>query len=482
MPYNIKKKGSEYCVYNSDTGDSKGCSDSRGAAIKHMRALYANAGDKSKAYHPDASYLNSYISYLNGLIDSAQYSFMYQDNEHEELVSFSESLIDTCTDGLEKLIRWRDQWYGSAEDFKQAELKEQAKEAFTQSIVDRVKAEIGWTSGPKSFVATKQADGRVRVFMRVSNMYKDRHGEIITSAAHKEYEAYVAESQDYPEFWLWHTPGSKWGKADLVSFDDGFLTVSGLADPGYEGVALALAEQKDLGVSHGFKGIKLQPDGSYIDWYRMKEASPLPRLEAANIWTSFLLAKEKGMALQDKHKKFFDAIGVPAELVAQWDSQNKDVDAALKAAGVEFKEAGMVEVEVTLPTGVKTKAMVPASMVKTEPAPEPKPEPEPKPDEPVTATLADGTTIQLPASVVEEHKQAGSEMGQVLTLLKGLDGRLKALEERDPVADAMEAAIKQGKGFTASKEGEPPSESERKAQADWDEELANLLAPVGGSN
>lgn len=457
MPYSLRKQDDKWCVFNKDTGDNKGCSDSRGAAVKHMRALYANAGDKNKAYHPDASYLNSYISYLNGLIDSAQYSFMYQDGEHEELVSFSEQLIDTCSSGLEQLVRWRNEWYGSAEDFKQAELRQQAKEAFTQEVIDKVKAAIGWQSQPKAFVATKQADGRVRVFMRVSNMYKDRHGEIITSDAHKEYEAYVEQEHEYPEFWLWHTPGSRWGQADLVSFDDGFLTVSGLADPGYESWALALAEQKDLGVSHGFKYIKLQPDGSYIDWYRMKEASPLPRLEAANIWTSLMV--EKGMALQDKHKKFFEAVGVPSATIEQWDKENKDIDGLLKTVGVEFKEV--------------------------ENPPEPEPEPTPKPDDEgtVTATLPDGSTVVLPSSVVEEHKQADKgELGQVISLLKGMDTRLKALEERDPVADAMEAGIKQGAGFVGSKQGEKPSEDEAKAQAKWDDDLVNLLAPVGGSN
>lgn len=399
MPYSIRKQGSKYCVFNKDTGDNKGCSDSREMAMKHMAALYANAGDAGKKE-------------------------------------------------LETDIRVAlDEWV--AED-----VREQAKAAFTQDIIEKVKAEIGWTSGPKSIVATKQADGRVRVFMRVSNMYKDRHGEIITSEAHKEYEQHVAQSGEYPEFWLWHTPGSRWGQADLVSFDDGFLTVSGLADPGYESWALALGEQKDLGVSHGFKGISLENRG-YIDWYRMKEASPLPRLEAANLWTS--LAVEKGMALQDKHKKFFEAIGVSAETIQTWDKENKDIDGLLKAAGIEYKE-------VENP---------------------PEPEPEPKPDEKVTATLADGTTVDLPASVVNEHKAATSpETSLVLKELGKIADRLKALEERDTVSDTLETALRNGKGFVASKEGSAPSSDEAKANKDWEEELASLLLPAvgGGAN
>lgn len=196
---------------------------------------------------------------------------------------------------------------------------------------------------PSCLEAVKQTDGRVRIFMRVSNNFKDRHGEIITEAAHKEYEQYVAESGDYPEFWLWHRPYAKWGQADLVSYDEGFLTVSGLADWGMEHIAYGLASlnSEELGVSHGFKYISLEGQGQ-IDWYRMREASPLPRLEAANLWTSLLVAKEmgEGMALGDKHKKFFASVGVPDTVIAQWDQENKDIGGLLKQAGLEYKEIG----------------------------------------------------------------------------------------------------------------------------------------------
>jgi len=48
MPYNIRKEGDKWCVYNKDTGDKKGCSDSEEKAKGHMRALYA-AENKSMA-------------------------------------------------------------------------------------------------------------------------------------------------------------------------------------------------------------------------------------------------------------------------------------------------------------------------------------------------------------------------------------------------------------------------------------------------
>lgn len=44
MPYSLYKQGSRTCVKNSDTGESKGCSDTRAKAVAHMRALYAAEG------------------------------------------------------------------------------------------------------------------------------------------------------------------------------------------------------------------------------------------------------------------------------------------------------------------------------------------------------------------------------------------------------------------------------------------------------
>ena len=41
MPYILRKKGNKYVVINKATGQSKGVSDSKAMAIKHMRALYA---------------------------------------------------------------------------------------------------------------------------------------------------------------------------------------------------------------------------------------------------------------------------------------------------------------------------------------------------------------------------------------------------------------------------------------------------------
>ena len=51
MPYEIRKRGDKWHVFNQETGEDKGASDSRDMAVAHMRALYAAENDE-RAYEP----------------------------------------------------------------------------------------------------------------------------------------------------------------------------------------------------------------------------------------------------------------------------------------------------------------------------------------------------------------------------------------------------------------------------------------------
>lgn len=444
MPYEMRKKGSRYCVYNKDTGESKGCSASKEMGLRHMRALYANAGGKDEAGQAIAAG------------DSCSCD------------------ICLCLDQYDSLVEELDE------------------KSVAQQVIDGLKGFFTVDGHPKRpstdqpIVAFKQADGRVRVMMRVSNNFKDRHNEIITEAAHKEYEAYVKETGDYPEFRLWHVPVSRWGQADLVSFDDGFLTVSGLADPGFEEVGLALATNKEMGVSHGFKGISVL--SGEVNWYRMFESSPLPRDEAANYWTNVELVKqlEKGMALADKHKTFFTSLGVPADKIAQWDTESKSLQGMLKEAGIEFKELGdekpagnsngkEEEQSAAKPAQENTQQTSEAAQGTS--------------GETVEVTLPDGTKALVPAGSVSRQPDA---MAGAPDWAKALMSKLQGVEEKNKEleaglkglaasgTDSWEAAIQQGKGFVASKEGSAPSGQEVATQDAWEKELAALL--TGGNN
>lgn len=46
MPYKIRKEGEKQCVYNTDTGERKGCSDSYKKAVAFMRKLYQVESEK----------------------------------------------------------------------------------------------------------------------------------------------------------------------------------------------------------------------------------------------------------------------------------------------------------------------------------------------------------------------------------------------------------------------------------------------------
>jgi len=42
MPYEIRKVGGKFCVFNQDTGKRRGCSPTRKAAGEFMKACYAH--------------------------------------------------------------------------------------------------------------------------------------------------------------------------------------------------------------------------------------------------------------------------------------------------------------------------------------------------------------------------------------------------------------------------------------------------------
>lgn len=335
MPYTMRKVGSQYCVFNKDTGDKKGCSDTQEKAKAYMRALYANSKDeKQKDYHPDVYILNGMIYSLDSMVSSCQ--SLVVSAEHEELKAMGEHQIDTLTDLLVQLITWRAEWYGDEESLKEKAVK----------VKNTVLEALGFGSigddtelSPDRMVFIKQiVDGRerLRVLMRGTNQFKDRHKEIITEAAHKDYEQWVQDTGRFPEFWIWHLKGSRWGQADFVGYSDGFLTVSGLVDEGKEELAQTMAEL-DLGVSHGFIALKSQ-DGGVIEAYRSFEFSVLPRDAAANVWTAMKIAKEASLPLsENQFKVLTEDLKIPTEVVRGWEQENKGFGDALRAS-VEFKE------------------------------------------------------------------------------------------------------------------------------------------------
>jgi hypothetical protein len=198
------------------------------------------------------------------------------------------------------------------------------------------------TAGLKEALCiVKQADGRMRWYARYSNNFKDRDGEIITEAAHKEYINWAASGGVYPELWLWHTPGTRFGQADWLDYADGFTHASGLVDDADRAVAVVGAlRDKELGVSHG---MLCSQQGNLITKYRSFEISVLP-LERASVWTtSFDIAgKETQMAFTPEKRTFLvSAMG--EDRVKALEANTDAAVGALKQLGVEYKSAEAVE-------------------------------------------------------------------------------------------------------------------------------------------
>lgn len=190
----------------------------------------------------------------------------------------------------------------------------------------------------------KDLDGneRMRWFATVTNNYIDRESDIFTSKAHQEYVDWAEKTKTYPELWLWHTKGTKWGTTDWLDYDadNGFVVASGTVDPGFEHVAKALREYPgQMGTSHAFHGLK--QNDKYIVQYRMLEISPLPLVAAANVGTHFGVEVQEvaAMAFSDKRKDFLKSVlGVPDEKIAELEAQNKALGDQMKAMGFEFKD------------------------------------------------------------------------------------------------------------------------------------------------
>jgi Zn-finger protein len=184
----------------------------------------------------------------------------------------------------------------------------------------------------------KDGMGRLRVYFRASNNFKDRHHEIITEAAHKDYEHFVDKYEQYPEFWLWHTKGTRWGKADVVTYADGFLHVFGVVDPGCEDIARNVIKQRSA-VSHGF--LTFNQQDNIISKYRSWEISPLPRGAEANQWFTEVgfvdLRKEVDMPIPEAKKAWMQELGVPADMIKAIEQESLSMKGLLDGLDVESK-------------------------------------------------------------------------------------------------------------------------------------------------
>lgn len=176
---------------------------------------------------------------------------------------------------------------------------------------------------------------------KVSGNFKDRDGEIITQEAHEEYVSWLHEKvfdkrpELAPEFRTWHTPGTgRKARADAAAFLNGFLVMSGPLTRSEAHALVKASEKNDLGMSHGFIGVK---ESNYIVRYRSYEVSDLPVKFAAYPWSSLETIQKEALTMSKDKIKHLKAI-VGDEIVEELLEDTELKQAALRDLDIDEKD------------------------------------------------------------------------------------------------------------------------------------------------
>jgi uncharacterized protein YifE (UPF0438 family) len=177
----------------------------------------------------------------------------------------------------------------------------------------------------------------------MTNNFTDREGELFTASSHKSYIKWCDTQGSYPELWVWHAKGTRFGQVDWLDFVDdggaGVVVSSGLIDPGQEPLAEWLST-KDVAMSHGFIGHRTK-EGYWTDYVSWEE-SVLPREAVANYGTAFnLLTGGKDMPFNETKRSFLSSLpGATEADVKDWEKQTTELVKNLKSLGIDYKAMG----------------------------------------------------------------------------------------------------------------------------------------------
>lgn len=370
--------------------------DRSGDAIEDLSSLHSvasvmiyNIMDYSPDKIPTArKMLGEYFDMANAVLD-----------EYDNAKSETKEQRQTLVEKAKKFIS----------EFKaKAKAKKKVADKTDDETEEEDKKKLPWMkkeiSGDGLFVF-KDATGKLRWFASYSNNFRDSDNpaEIISKESHMNFVDMVDKGlADYPEAWHWHTPGSAWGKADWVAFDEenGVSMASGYVYEGHEKEAIALAEMKEpIAVSHGMPKVSIQrslDDPTVITRHVTKEISDLPLWAAANKLTSFYVFQENEMAIPDNKKEYLRKVGLTDESITAIENANAQKSAFAKDNAIESKEAN-TEVEATEPTA-----------------------------EAVTETVAESTEESKETSDVAVPNS--EVMVQLAEVLAGLTSRLESIE------------------------------------------------------
>ena len=200
------------------------------------------------------------------------------------------------------------------------------------------------------FRVFKDADGEMRWFGWATNKWRDRDshadplhgGEILTEAAHQEFIQWVDKNaaRRMPALWPWHTKeGAHEQRADWMDYADGFLCLSGPLSAEEAKAITRVANEFDLGMSHGFYAIGRDRKNGHITKYRAFEVSYLPLEDAANPWTDFVtIEKEIDVSGFSDSKRRMLALLAGEEFAAEVEGETAAKAEMLEQAGIDSKE------------------------------------------------------------------------------------------------------------------------------------------------
>jgi hypothetical protein len=146
--------------------------------------------------------------------------------------------------------------------------------------------------------------------------------------------------------------GTQWGQADWITYDEesGFALAGGYVLKGHEAEAEAIATLDNIGVSHGFypESVKRDVnDRTILTSYQSKEISDLPRKNAANKLTGFIVLEKEPREekmIPEKKKDYLKKVGLTDEAIKGIEDGLSAAAKKANEAGIESKEKETVEV------------------------------------------------------------------------------------------------------------------------------------------
>jgi hypothetical protein len=325
------------------------------------------------------------------------------------------------------------------------------------------------------FVLFRDNKDNLRFVAVYSNIFEDKHKQILTTESHKEYVDWVSESGLYPDLHIWHAgDGSKIGSTDMVDFVDGFSFAAGIIDPEKEEIAYKAAEN-DPGVSHGFVGL-LQTSTGLWNKYRSFEISVLPAWAAGNETLDVLYApgsKELFMPFDTKKRAYFLSLGLDEATINEWEASAKEQGDNLRKLNIAHRSSEAPPKPVPPKPEEEEENQEESTTSTTQPIPEPEPEPEPLPSQ--EGALATKSELAWFAkSFAESNKTIAALANSLVTLTETVKSiqtdmtTLKKPADQRSADEWMALATATPGGFIATQsKANKPAEEENKAADDF---------------